>query len=62
MHWTNRKPTQPGWYWFRAKNQKWLTMTEVDTNSHGFLLRSTSFGWLPLPRGQWAGPIAEPEE
>ncbi len=47
--WTTDKPTKPGWYWWRASKNGTICIRYADPSS-------------TLNEGQWAGPIAEPEE
>lgn len=63
LKWTTKKPTKPGWYWYRySENHKpyicdvWL---DVEKNLRcifgvGYLVKETPF--------EWAGPIPEPKE
>ena len=62
MKWTNKKPTEPGWWWYRFADAKAVTVwvwkgrrnLVVDLGDRSYSLKELS--------GQWAGPIPMPEE
>lgn len=66
MKWTREKPTQPGWYWWRAPRKRprvllvsayAFTKTRYQDGLGGdvYLVEN-------MVPGEWAGPIPEPEE
>jgi hypothetical protein len=62
-------PTRPGWYWFRGNiNGSPLLskrIVEIQQNKHYGLAVVSASPWpqeLDRYRGEWAGPIPEPEE
>jgi hypothetical protein len=68
--WTKKKPTTPGWYWWRRTTGPHWTNTVPGqyqiVERHGVLV---ALGILQVPvsdewfqYGQWAGPIEEPQE
>ena len=69
MRWTNKKPTTPGWYWYRDSPVHQATVEKVFeywlSPPHGgrFVLSTTSQLMVKLMNGQWSSePIAPPEE
>lgn len=71
MKWTTEKPTKPGWYWWRRYPKKKAYKVEVKRGRG--VLRGNQ--WLEVywegervarfdepVRGEWAGPLDEPEE
>ncbi len=69
MNWTSRKPTEPGWYWYRDIDalEKGDTVVWVNT-LNGKLKVMMIDGWsVELEKmmdsgysGQWAGPLQPP--
>lgn len=49
VSWTDKQPTEPGWYWYRETSQNPTFMARVT-------------GEMTVLGGQWAGPIEEPKE
>ena len=65
MNWTDKKPTQPGWYWYRAAGEWEAIIVNVNYEFlDGFevlCVGTSERYWSDTMRGQWAGPIMEPE-
>lgn len=59
MIWTTDKPTKPGEYWYRDGSTAAIVCVDFDTSVRWFSGRR---GVLSDLKGQWAGPIPEPEE
>lgn len=65
LRWTREKPTEQGWYWWRSSSCEEGMPIEVKALSLGRLI-----ALLPnenklldgLTDGDWAGPLAPPEE
>lgn len=63
MNWSSKKPTIPGWYWYRNKRGEPKCVEFVMIKHLGIL-----FNDLRLPRdldswpGEYAGPIPMPSE
>jgi hypothetical protein len=64
MRWTNIKPTQEGWYWYRTVSRlgNHCAKIEFDENNklHARIMCADYF--IDNLDGEWAGPIPEPEE
>ena len=63
MKWTDEKPSEPGWYWYKpAGGRKVPYILEVVSIRSRFLGRTPN-GLTPVDYsfGQWSGPIPEPE-
>jgi hypothetical protein len=62
--WSENQPTEPGWYWYRAREHKeW----PVEVIGHGQNMRVRyEWGWLPLSQAnktsEFAGPLPKPKE
>lgn len=61
MEWTEKKPTQPGWYWWRAKHgyKAKLTQVMVNLDEEVFIAGTDAliiFNFV----GEWAGPLEPP--
>jgi hypothetical protein len=70
MEWTNKPPTEPGWYWYKDPSEV-PSIAYVYNMNHGDMLiqncggedRGKMISFYPnRTRGQWSGPIPEPEE
>jgi hypothetical protein len=60
--WTTNPPTAAGWYWFRGLvHEADPFIVEVDSSGQ-FRWPDGGFQEVQLARGEWAGPIEEPEE
>ncbi len=63
MIWTTEKPTRTGWYWWRRPSIPEDVIVEVYKDKRNpAMLMLRGRGRLYVQRGQWAGPIPEPEE
>ncbi len=62
LTWTKRKPTVPGWYWYRGEaHEADPFIVQVDEVGH-FQWPDGGFQKVTLTHGEWAGPIEPPEE
>jgi hypothetical protein len=75
MKWTEEKPTQEGFYWFRGligdaatgkvhDFRDKLTVVEIIYKEVGFYAKILGAGWWPLidtANGVWTGPIEPPQ-
>lgn len=63
MTWTRKKPTKPGWYWYRAPNgDMWIE--EIDCIEGG-AYSTDQYGrclLVDMYDGEWAGPLEPPTE
>ena len=65
MNWTNERPTQRGWYWFRGTPGlplgQYDGILQIDNSGQAQL--NGKAGWWPFERfeGQWAGPVEQPK-
>lgn len=63
MNWASKKPTVPGWYWYRGEHDEPKCVEFVKTDTLGILFNDSR-----LPRdldcwpGEYAGPIPMPKE
>lgn len=69
LTWTNDPPAAEGWYWWRKRPGKVPIITYVkpsEAEGDTRMIREDRDEFVPsgtlAPSGQWAGPIAEPEE
>jgi len=67
MKWSSKKPDNEGWWWFRWNGCKRGEPVYVRRRGRCLLARGSYIGVTTgvstlKGRGQWAGPIAEPEE
>lgn len=67
MTWTRTRPKQPGWYWYKEKDEP-LRIVQVnplpgqyDTRVLGILRADGWYARLSAYRGRWAGPIPVPK-
>jgi hypothetical protein len=60
--WSNEKPTEPGWYWFRESAEERVVKLSIMRAFGGRLCFSYHTGCRPVEEvnGQWAGPIQPP--
>ena len=59
--WTKTKPTEPGWYWFRGEaHEADPFIVQVD-DAGQFQWPDGGYQEVKLAKGEWAGPIEEPE-
>ena len=60
MTWSSENPSKPGWYWWRDKGMfPRIRLIQKDRDSR--LFTDTNV-YAKFEKGQWAGPIPEPEE
>jgi hypothetical protein len=60
--WTTEKPTTAGWYWFRGlAHEADPFIVQVDEAGQ-FQWPDGGFQEVTLAKGEWAGPIEEPNE
>lgn len=62
--WTTEKPTTPGWYWWSRKGRPLVCSVYRDEYDKMLyvMFPEDSVRRVADQDGQWAGPIAEPEE
>lgn len=65
MTWTTQQPTQPGWYWWRWRNDKDPEIVRISTGADNRLWMEEMENYpgatsLEKVHGQFAGPIPEP--
>ncbi len=62
LKWTKNKPTEAGWYWYRGQtHEEDPFIVQVDEVGQ-FQWPDGAFQEVTLTKGEWAGPIEEPEE
>jgi len=64
LTWTTEKPTQPGWYWWRKSRRHEIEIAklwDVD-NIYGQFHQDPHVFRVDEVGGEWAGPLAPPEE
>lgn len=62
LTWTSDTPTVAGWYWYRGEvGEADPLIVQID-NTGMFQWPDGAFQEVLLTKGQWAGPIAPPEE
>lgn len=60
--WTDAKPTQAGWYWYRGCGEETdLLIVQIDEAGY-FQWPDGGFSEARLTDGQWAGPLDPPED
>ena len=60
--WSKDKPTAAGWYWFRGPaHEADSFIVQVDEVGQ-FQWPDGGFQEVTLAKGEWAGPIQQPEE
>lgn len=65
MKWSKEKPTQAGWYWWKDLDRPGKPhMAHVVNDGYGLTVYGIEEYSRRLyeVRGEWAGPIPEPEE
>ena len=60
--WSNKKPTRPGWYWFRGLAHEADPFIVLVGHTGEFQWPDGGFQEVSLTKGEWAGPIEEPKE
>ena len=59
--WTKEKPTVAGWYWFRGPaHEADSFIVQIDEVGQ-FQWPDGGFQEVTLTKGEWAGPIQQPE-
>jgi hypothetical protein len=62
LAWTAEKPLKAGWYWYRGEAAEADPLiVQVDEAGY-FQWPDGGFQEVALAKGEWAGPIALPEE
>ena len=60
--WTTLKPDKAGWYWFRGEaHEDDPFIVQIDAAGQ-FQWPDGGYQEVTLAKGEWAGPIEEPEE
>jgi hypothetical protein len=60
--WTTKKPSTAGWYWFRGlAHEADPFIVQVDGVGQ-FQWPDGGYQEVTLAKGEWAGPIEEPNE
>ena len=67
LHWSTAKPTVPGFYWYKFKNEEPQIVTVYEGYEDGKLVVDTFDAMQQVPveqegGGQWAGPLTPPED
>ena len=61
-HWSEVKPTKAGWYWFRGQIHEADPFIVLVDDAGQFQWPDGGYQEVTLAKGEWAGPIEEPEE
>lgn len=61
LRWTTSLPTKNGWYWYRY-SQHDKPLIQVMSKHVEVLYIRMHLLWWRSRKGEWAGPIPEPEE
>jgi hypothetical protein len=59
--WTTQKPTAAGWYWFRGESHEADPFIVLVDEAGQFQWPDGGFQEVSLAKGEWAGPIPEPD-
>ncbi|WP_447973589.1 hypothetical protein [Nitrospira sp. Kam-Ns4a] len=62
LTWTTDKPLKAGWYWYRGEAREADPLIVQVDETGLFQWPDGTFQEVKLTRGEWAGPIALPEE
>ena len=60
--WSKDAPTRSGWYWFRGHAHEADPFIVLVDEAGQFQWPDGGFQEVLLAKGEWAGPIEEPEE
>ena len=61
MNWTQDKPTQEGWYWFRMDNEEKRTVIVYVIDAERMVAAGSEGEGNPaLQKGAWYGPLEPP--
>jgi hypothetical protein len=62
LNWTTKKPTKPGWYWYRGecKGNIVKVIHYIDDDGDGPYLATSEDLVLTDLDGEWAGPVEPP--
>ncbi len=62
MIWTTKKPTKPGWYWYRGESDGHTekVLHFIDDDGDGPYLATSDDLALNDLDGEWAGPVEPP--
>ena len=60
--WTTKKPTKPGWYWYRGEcdGHTVKVIYYIDDDGDGAYLATSEDLALTDLDGEWAGPVEPP--
>ncbi len=62
LRWTWEKPGEPGWYWYRGAVEEADPLIVWVDASGCFQWPDGEYQEATFTKGQWAGPIEQPEE
>ncbi len=62
LRWTAVKPTVSGWYWFRGEAHEADPFIVLVDAAGQFHWPDGGFQEVLLAKGEWAGPIEEPDD
>lgn len=60
--WSHTTPTRPGWYWFRGLAHEADPFIVLVDQAGEFQWPDGGFQEVTLAKGEWAGPIEDPED
>jgi hypothetical protein len=62
LNWTKKKPTKPGWYWYRGEGDGNTVnvLHYIDDDGEGPYLATSDDRALNDLNGEWAGPVEPP--
>ena len=62
LNWTTKKPTKPGWYWYRGEcdGNTPKVLHFIDDDGDGPYLATSEDRALNDLDGEWAGPVEPP--
>lgn len=60
--WSTNAPTRPGWFWFRGQAHEADPFIVLVDEAGQFQWPDGGFQEVSLAKGEWAGPIEEPDE
>ena len=62
LKWTRKKPTKPGWYWYRGQcdGHTVEVIHFIDDDGEGPYLATSDDLAIDAMDGEWAGPVEPP--